>query len=240
MIEYIYHNEASIRLGVFLGAIALLALWEWRWPKRALTQSKLKRWLNNIGLVVTSTLLVRIIVPITLVGTAYFTEQYHLGYANHIEMPLWMEAVMVFILMDLIIYFQHTMFHVLPVMWRFHRVHHSDLDFDVSTGLRFHPIEILLSMVLKMVLIITWGVPVIIVILFEVVLNFMSMFTHSNIQLNERFERLLRWFIVTPDMHRVHHSIQENETNSNFGFLYHFGTDCLEHTGPYLKQVILV
>ena len=218
MIEYIYQNEASIRLGIFFWAIVMLAAWEWLWPKRVLTQNKVKRWLNNIGLVVTSTLLVRIMVPITLVGAAYWTEQNHLGYANHIEMPLWVETITIFILMDLIIYLQHTMFHVLPVMWRFHRVHHSDLDFDISTGLRFHPVEILISMILKMVLIIAWGVPVIIVVLFEIVLNFMSMFTHSNIQLNERFERLLRWFIVTPDMHRVHHSIQENETNSNFGF----------------------
>lgn len=218
MIDTIYDNEALIRLGIFLSAFVALALWEWKWPKRVLTQSKLKRWFNNVALVLTSTLLVRIVVPMAAVGAAYYAEQHHLGFTHHLDFPLWLEFAVVLLLLDLSIYFQHAIFHVLPVMWRFHRVHHSDMDIDVSTGVRFHPVEILLSIFIKIILIVSWGAPVIAVILFEIVLNFMSMFTHSNIRLNERIERVLRWFIVTPDMHRIHHSIKENETNSNFSF----------------------
>lgn len=218
LIDFIYQYEAVIRLSVFLGGFSLLALWEWATPKRELTQVKIKRWLNNIALVVSSTILVRIIVPTAAVGVAYLAEQNHWGLANHLELPLWVKVLSTLILLDLIIYFQHAMFHVLPVMWRFHRVHHSDLDCDVTTGLRFHPVEILLSILIKISAIVTLGAPVLSVILFELMLNLMSMFTHSNIRLNSTFERVLRWFVVTPDMHRVHHSVRENETNSNFSF----------------------
>ena len=218
MLDFIYDNEVFLRLGVFLSAFILLGMWEWKWPKRVLTQNKLKRWFNNFALMVTGALLVRIIVPTAAVGAAYFTKQYHLGFAIHLGLPLWLEMLVIFVMLDLAMYFQHAMFHVLPVMWRFHRVHHSDLDFDVSTGVRIHPVEILVSMFIKMILIVTWGAPVLIVILFEIILNFMSMFTHSNICLNEKVERVLRWLVVTPDMHRVHHSVEENETNSNFSF----------------------
>ncbi|MDH5388415.1 MAG: diguanylate cyclase [Gammaproteobacteria bacterium] len=218
MIETLYQNEAAIRLSIFLGAFLLLALWEWRWPKRVLTQNKIKRWFNNIALMITGTLVVRVVIPVAAIGVSYIAAQQHLGFANHFELPLWLEVIIVFVILDLAIYFQHAMFHVLPVMWRFHRVHHSDLDYDITTGVRFHPIEILISVFIKMFLIVALGAPVLVVILFEIALNFMSMFTHSNIYLNEKVERLLRWFIVTPDMHRVHHSIQENETNSNFAF----------------------
>ena len=218
MIDFIYNNEAAIRLSIFISAFVLLALWEWRWPKRVLMQNKPKRWFNNIALMVTGTLVVRVAVPMAAVGAAYFAENQHIGFANHFELPLWLEMVVIFVLLDLSIYFQHAMFHVLPVMWRFHRVHHSDLDFDVTTGVRFHPVEILISIFIKIFLIVTWGAPVLAVILFEIVLNYMSMFTHCNICLNEKVERVLRWIFVTPDMHRVHHSIRENETNSNFAF----------------------
>lgn len=217
-VDFIYNNEAPIRLSIFLSAFILLAVWEWKWPKRALTQNKLKRWFNNIALMVTGVLVVRVAVPMAAVGAAYFAENQHIGFANHFELPLWLEVVVIFVLLDLAIYCQHAMFHVLPVMWRFHRAHHSDLDFDITTGVRFHPIEILISVFIKILLIVTWGAPVLAVILFEIVLNYMSMFTHCNICLNKKVERVLRWFIVTPDMHRVHHSVQENETNSNFAF----------------------
>lgn len=218
MIDFIYEYEASIRLSVFLGGFSLLALWEWAKPKRELTQVKFKRWFNNIALVICSTVVVRVILPTAAIGIAYLVEQKQLGFANLLELPLWLKVLITFILLDLTIYFQHAMFHVLPIMWRFHRVHHSDLDCDVTTGLRFHPVEILLSILIKFTAIITLGAPVLTVILFEAVLNLMSMFTHSNIYLNNTFERMLRWFVVTPDMHRVHHSTRENETNSNFGF----------------------
>ena len=218
MIGYIYQNEALIRLSIFLGGFTLLALWEWRKPKRQLTQDKINRWLNNIALVVSSTIVVRLLVPTAAIGIAYIAEQQHLGFANHFEWPLWIKVIVTFILLDLSIYLQHVMFHVLPILWRVHRVHHSDLDCDVTTGLRFHPVEILLSILIKFAIIVTLGAPVLAVILFETVLNLLSMFTHSNIKLNSTFERILRWFIVTPDMHRVHHSTLENETNSNFSF----------------------
>ena len=218
MIDYIYQNEASIRLSLFLGGFGLLALWEWSTPRRELTQVKFKRWLNNFSLVVCSTIILRLVIPTAAVGVAYLVEQKQFGIAHVLELPFWLKMLLTFVLLDFTIYLQHTMFHALPFMWRFHRVHHSDLDCDVTTGLRFHPVEIVLSVLIKIVTIASLGAPVLAVILFEVMLNLMSMFTHSNIRLNHTFERMLRWFIVTPDMHRIHHSTRENEANSNFSF----------------------
>ena len=218
MINFIYENEAIIRLSVFLGGFSIFAFWEWLTPKRKLTQVKLKRWFNNVSLVISSTIIVRLLVPTAAISIAYLTEQNQWGIANALDLPFIVKVILTFILLDLAIYIQHTIFHVLPVLWRFHRVHHSDLDCDVTTGLRFHPIEILLSILIKFVAITSIGAPVLAVIVFEVVLNLMSMFTHSNIRLNEKFEHILRWFVVTPDMHRLHHSSRENETNSNFSF----------------------
>ena len=218
MINFIYENEAIIRLSVFLGGFSFLAVWEWLTPKRQLTQVKLKRWFNNLSLVISSTIIARLIVPTAAISIAYLTEQNQWGIANALDLPFITKVILTFILLDLAIYIQHTIFHVLPVLWRFHRVHHSDLDCDVTTGLRFHPIEILISILIKFIAITAIGAPVLAVIAFEVVLNLMSMFTHSNIRLNEKFERILRCFIVTPDMHRLHHSSRENETNSNFSF----------------------
>lgn len=219
MIELIYKYEPTIRLTVFLGGFSLLALWEWLRPRRKLTTNKFNRWVTNFALILTSTFLVRFLIPTAAIGVAYFAEKNHLGIANHLEeVDFWIKCVVTFVLLDLIIYFQHLFFHVLPILWRIHRVHHSDLDCDVTTGLRFHPVEILLSIVIKFGAILILGVPVLTVILFEVILNFMSMFDHSNIFINKKFERVLRWFITTPDMHRVHHSMIENETNSNFTF----------------------
>lgn len=218
MTDLIYRNEATIRLIVFASCFALLVLWEWFNPRRELTQSKFRRWVTNVALVVTSTVLVRFAVPTAAIGIAYLVEQKQWGLANYFDLPMSVKILITFVLLDLAIYSQHAMFHVLPTMWRFHRVHHSDLDCDVTTGLRFHPVEILFSILIKIMVIMLLGAPVLAVILFEIVLNVMSMFTHSNIHLNETFERMLRWIIVTPDMHRVHHSSRENETNSNFSF----------------------
>lgn len=218
LIDFIYQYEASIRLAVFLGGFSLFALWELATPSRELTQVKYKRWLNNLALVVCSTVVVRVLVPTAAIGIAYFSEQNQLGITAELDIPFWLKVVLTFILLDLVIYLQHALFHVMPVLWRFHRVHHSDLDCDVTTGLRFHPVEIVISILIKFVAIIAFGAPVLTVILFELALNFMSMFTHSNIRMNSVVERVLRWFIVTPDMHRIHHSILENETNSNFSF----------------------
>lgn len=218
MTEFLYQYEATIRLSLFLSGFVLLSLAEYISPKRKLTRPKFKRWINNFALIISGTLLVRILLPTAAIGIAYIVEQQQWGLANHVDWPFWVKVVFSFIALDLTIYFQHTIFHVLPVLWRLHRVHHSDLDCDVSTGLRFHPLEILISIMVKFATISALGAPVLAVILFEVVLNLVSMFTHSNIKLNKTFERVLRWFIVTPDMHRIHHSTRENETNSNFAF----------------------
>jgi len=218
LIDLIYKYETIFRLLLFVSTFSFLAFWELRIPKRTLTQIKYKRWLSNIALVVCSTIGVRLLLPAALIGVAYYAEQVQWGFAHYFELPFWFSVVFSLILLDLAIYFQHAMFHVLPVMWRFHRVHHSDLDFDFTTGLRFHPGEVLISLLIKITTIVALGAPVLAVILFEIALNLMAMFTHSNINLNSKFERVLRWFIVTPDMHRVHHSILENETNSNFAF----------------------
>ncbi len=218
MIDLIYEYEAAIRMGLFITGFALLASWERLRPRRELSQAWRKRWINNFALVVSGTLLVRFILPTAAIGVAYLAEQNHWGLVHHIELPFWQEVLITFVFLDLSIYIQHAMFHVIPVLWRFHRVHHSDMDCDITTGLRFHPVEILLSIIIKIVSIALLGAPVLAVILFEVVLNLMSMFTHSNISMNPVFERAMRWILVTPDMHRIHHSVRENETNSNFAF----------------------
>lgn len=218
VVNFIYQHELAIRLTVFISGFTLLAVWEWRKPKRKLSQLKLKRWFNNIALMVSGTILVRILLSSTAVSVAYMAEKEGLGLSSHFEAPFILKVIITFVLLDLAMYLQHSMFHALPVFWRFHRVHHSDLDNDITTGIRFHPLEILLSILIKFAVIIVLGAPVLAVILFETALNLMSMFTHSNIRLNNTFEKVLRWFIVTPDMHRIHHSILENETNSNFSF----------------------
>ncbi len=218
MQEFIFQYEGYIRLGAFLGILALLAIWEISSPKRKLLELRRFRWFSNIGLVVISSLLIRFIIPTAAVGVAIYAEKAQLGFLNHSDFPFYIHFIIAFVLMDLSIYFQHVMFHALPMFWRFHRVHHSDLDCDVTTGLRFHPFEIIISIIFKFVVIISVGVPVIAVVLFEIILNAASMFTHSNIRIPQFIEPLVRWFIVTPDMHRIHHSMEENETNSNFGF----------------------
>ena len=218
MQELFFEYESYIRLGSFLGLFALLTIWEISTPKRELLELRRFRWISNIGLIVISSVLIRFILPTAAVGIALHVEQENLGFLNHFDLPFAFQFVLAFILMDLAIYFQHVMFHALPLFWRFHRVHHSDLDCDITTGLRFHPLEIVVSILFKFLVIASVGVPVLAVVIFEVILNAASMFTHSNIKIPSSFERIVRWFIVTPDMHRIHHSIKENETNSNFGF----------------------
>ncbi|MDD3450401.1 MAG: sterol desaturase family protein [Gammaproteobacteria bacterium] len=211
-------HEAAIRLGFFLGVFAVMALWEVMAPRRPLTQSKLRRWLNNLGLVALNTLVLRLIFPAAAVGMAVVAGERGWGLFNNLETPAWAAGILAFLILDLAIYLQHVMFHAVPALWRLHRVHHADLDFDVTTGARFHPVEILLSMVLKLALVAVIGPPVLAVLLFEVVLNATAMFNHANARLPPGLDRVLRRFLVTPDMHRVHHSIVAGETNSNFGF----------------------
>lgn len=216
--QFVQANEPAIRLGFFLGTFAAVALWEVLAPKRALLVSKAYRWASNIGLVVLNTVIIRLLFPLAAVGLAAFCAENGWGLINHFQVPSWLAIPLAVIAMDFVIWLQHVMVHAVPALWRLHRVHHADLDYDVTTGARFHPIEIILSMLIKFATIVVLGPPVVAVVIFEVLLNAMSMFNHGNIRLPQALDRILRWVVVTPDMHRVHHSIEDDETNSNFGF----------------------
>ena len=216
--DLILNNEMNIRLGFFLGAFALLALCEWVAPKRILTQSKVVRWYSNVGIVVFNVVIVSIIFPLVPVAVAFLAAERDWGVLNFYDVAPSLHIVISLIILDLAIYVQHVMLHALPVFWRLHRMHHADQDFDVTTGIRFHPIEIVLSTAIKMVVVILIGAPVIAVVIFEVLINVTAMFNHSNVKLPLTMDRVLRLVVVTPDMHRVHHSIMSHENNTNFGF----------------------
>jgi len=211
-------NEAAIRLGVFIGMLTAMALWEAVAPRRSRSYSRLRRWPSNLAVVALNTALVRILLPATAVSLALLGGKRHWGLLNNSPIPYWMAATGSVILLDAAIYLQHVMFHAVPALWRVHRMHHADLDFDVTTGARFHPIEIVLSMLIKFGAIAALGTPALGALIFEVLLNATSMFNHGNVRIPAQLDRYLRWLTVTPDMHRVHHSIVVDETNSNFGF----------------------
>lgn len=216
--EWVLTNEIPIRLGFFFGVLALMAGGEMLAPRRTPTLSRLARWPANLGLVFLNSIILRLLFPAAAVGLAFLATEQGWGFLNLYEIPFVLAVVLTVLVLDFVIYLQHVMFHAVPVLWRLHRVHHADLDFDVTTGARFHPIEIVLSMLIKFAAIMVLGPPVIGVVIFEVLLNATSMFNHSNIRLPLGLDRLLRWIVVTPDMHRVHHSVEDDEANSNFGF----------------------
>jgi len=218
MQSWLLEHEPQVRMGFFLGIFAIMAIWEILSPRRRLSQSKLIRWSSNLGIVVLNSALLRFIFPTAAVGIALLAEQQGWGLFYQLQLPGWLVLPLAIILMDGAIYLQHVMFHAVPVLWRLHRMHHTDMDLDVTSGARFHPIEILLSMLIKFAVIVTLGVPAVAVLIFEILLNGMAMFNHSNVRLPLALDKLLRWLIVTPDMHRIHHSTIENEANSNFGF----------------------
>ena len=211
-------HEAAIRLGAFVTVFVAVALCEAAAPRRPRSHSRLRRWPSNLAIVMLNTALARIILPATAVGLALLGEKRGWGLLNNIPLPPPLALVASVVLLDAAIYLQHVMFHAVPALWRVHRMHHADLDFDVTTGVRFHPIEIVLSMLLKFGVVAALGASMAGVLLFEVLLNATSMFNHGNVRIPVRFDRYLRCFLVTPDMHRVHHSIVVRETNSNFGF----------------------
>ncbi|MBW1982317.1 MAG: sterol desaturase family protein [Deltaproteobacteria bacterium] len=211
-------NEIPVRVGFFLGVFALMAVWELLAPRRGLTTSKTVRWLSNLGIILINAGAVRLVVPILPVSLALLAEKNGWGLLNNLVLPDWLKVAIGVVVLDLVIYFQHVMFHAVPAFWRLHMMHHADLDFDVTTGLRFHPIEILLSAGIKLATVAALGPPTLAVLLFEILLNGTSMFNHGNIRLPASVDRLLRLLVVTPDMHRVHHSVVIKETNSNFGF----------------------
>jgi sterol desaturase/sphingolipid hydroxylase (fatty acid hydroxylase superfamily) len=218
MTDLMLGNEPLIRMAFFLGILLVMALWEVAAPRRRREIPRLIRWSNNLGIVVIDTLLVRLTFPIVAVGLAVMAEAQGWGLFNIVGAPTWLALILSVLALDLAIYLQHVMFHAVPALWRLHRMHHADLEFDVSTGLRFHPVEILLSMGIKLAVVVALGPPVVAVLVFEVLLNATAMFNHSNIRIPAGIDRVLRLIVVTPDMHRVHHSIHPSETNSNFGF----------------------
>ena len=218
MNKFIFDHEIVIRLGFFLGILILMGLWEMVSPRRLLSTSKRSRWFCNLGLLIIDTAVLRVVLPVAAVGVAIFVEDRSWGILNNIALPYWMAILFGVIGLDFVIYLQHAMFHAIPAFWRLHMMHHTDLDFDVTTGVRFHPIEILLSMVIKIAAVMVMGVSATAVLIFEVLLNATSLFNHGNVRLPSHVDWVLRLFVVTPEMHRVHHSVVIRETNSNFGF----------------------
>ena len=216
--EALLSNEPFIRLAAFASILAGMVVWELLAPRRDQNIARGVRWPSNIGLVVLDALVVRLVFPITAVALALLAEVRGWGLFNAVAVPPWAAIPLGVILLDLAIYLQHVLFHAVPAFWRLHRMHHADLEFDVTTGVRFHPVEILLSMGIKLGVVVALGAPAVAVLLFEIVLNATSMFNHGNVNFPTRLDRILRWIVVTPDMHRVHHSIKPSETNSNFGF----------------------
>ncbi len=210
-------DESSIRLSFFLGILIIMALAEILAPRRVLTQGR-KRWPANLAIVVMDVIVVRLLMPAGATGAAIWATDHHFGLLNWLAISAPIAIVAAIILLDLIIYAQHLLFHALPILWRLHMVHHADRDIDVTTGLRFHPIEIVISLLIKISCVVLLGAPVMAVVIFEVVLNGMAMFNHSNVKLPLRLDAALRLLVITPDVHRVHHSIIKQETNSNYGF----------------------
>jgi len=241
--EILLSYEPVIRLGAFASIFAAMALWELLAPRRPQAIGRFWRWPSNLGIVALNTLLVRLVFPTAAVGVALFAELHGWGLLHALKAPAWLAITASVIFLDLAIYLQHVLFHAVPVLWRLHRMHHADLEFDVTTGARFHPIEILLSMAIKLGVVAALGAPAVAVLIFEVLLNATSMFNHGNVRLSERLDGVLRRIVVTPDMHRVHHSVAPRETNSNFGFNLPWwdrlsGTYCAQPAAGHEKMTI--
>jgi len=218
MDNHLFQYEPAIRLGVFASTLSVMAIWEILAPRRQMMTNKPLHWVNNLGLVFVNSFLLRILAPVGAVGVAAFAQSSQWGLFHAVSAPDWLAVLVSVVLLDMTIYLQHVMFHAVPILWRLHLVHHADLDFDVTTGLRFHTVEILLSFGIKAGAILLLGAPALAVLIFEVLLNASSMFNHSNVRMPLGLDRAVRLFVVTPDMHRVHHSVIARETNSNFGF----------------------
>ena len=211
-------NKLLIRLGFFFGILVVMFLWELIAPRRPLTTSKIIRWFSNLGLVLIDSIVVRLFFPTALAGIALLVQQRGWGLFNQFELPYLLKIIFSVLVLDFVIYLQHIVFHSVPLFWRLHMVHHTDMDIDVTTGVRFHPIEIILSMGIKMIVVVLIGAPAVAVLIFEIILNGTSMFNHGNVHYSQNIDSILRLLVVTPEMHRVHHSTIRWETNSNLGF----------------------
>ena len=226
-------TETIIRLSFFIGVFALMVVLELIAPRRSLTTAKRSRWFSNLAITILNVIVTKLVFPIFPLALALILEKNNTGILNTIDLPGWLAVLFGVIILDFVIYLQHIMFHAVPVLWRLHMMHHTDLDYDVTTGLRFHPIEIILSMMIKLAAITLLGAPATSIIIFEILLNTMAMFNHGNIKIPSGFDRALRLFVVTPDMHRVHHSVILSESTSNYGF----NLSCWDYLcGTYLKQ----
>jgi sterol desaturase/sphingolipid hydroxylase (fatty acid hydroxylase superfamily) len=215
---FIIDNAIYLRLSFFFAIFITMAIWEMMKPRRALTTSKGNRWIVNLSVTFIDALLVRFIFPMAAIGTAMIAEQHNWGLFNRLAIDSLAAGIIAILILDFTIYLQHVLFHYIPLFWRLHMVHHTDLDIDVTTGARFHPVEILLSMAIKIGVISLIGAPAYSVLVFEILLNGTSLFNHSNIYISPKIDKIIRLLVVTPDMHRVHHSVIIRETNSNFGF----------------------
>ncbi len=211
-------SEAQIRLAIFVGLFVTLALLELLAPRREVKPVKARRWMTNIGIVILDSVIVRLVFKAAAVGGALWAAENGIGLFNNVAAPFWLAVVISFVVLDFAVWLEHVASHKIPIFWRIHRMHHSDVEFDLTTAVRFHPIEIVLSMAWKYLIVLVLGAPAISVLIFEVVLNGAAMFNHANLKLPLWLDRWLRLLIVTPDMHRVHHSIDMRETDSNYGF----------------------
>jgi sterol desaturase/sphingolipid hydroxylase (fatty acid hydroxylase superfamily) len=216
--NWLLAQEPLIRLAAFAGVLGLMAALEAGFPRRVRDFARTRRWPSNFGIVVLNTLLLRLVFPTAAIGVAFWAEARGIGLFPALGLPAWLAVLLAVVVLDGVIYFQHRIFHAVPALWRLHRMHHADLDFDVTTALRFHPVEILLSMVIKIAAVVALGAPPVAVLLFEVLLNACAMFNHANLRLPRWLDAPLRVVLVTPDMHRVHHSAIRVETDSNYGF----------------------
>ena len=233
MSDALLHHAPTLRLGVFLGLFVLMGVWECLAARRERKLTRLDRWPSNLGVSFLDAFLARLVAPAGAVGFALFAEARGYGLFHTVTWPVLLEVMLSVVVLDLAIYWQHRLFHFVPVLWRLHRMHHADLDVDVTTGARFHPFEILLSLGIKFLVIAALGAPAVSVLVFEVLLNATSMFNHSNVRLPEPLERVLRSVVITPDLHRVHHSMLRRETDSNFGFNLPWWDQLL---GTYIAQ----
>lgn len=216
--NFVLQREAMVRLGIFALVFITMMAWELLAPRRILSVSKSVRWVNNLGLFVLNGIVLRLLFPAAAVGLAISVADMGWGLFNLLDLPFWFEVTAAVLVLDLAIYLQHILMHRVPLLWRLHRVHHADLDIDLTTGSRFHTIEIIVSMLIKWGVILLLGPALIAVLVFEILLNGMAIFNHANVSLPPSLDRLVRYLLVTPDMHRVHHSAIKRETDSNYGF----------------------
>lgn len=216
--HWLLDHEPAVRLGAFVSVFVVMVLWEIAAARRKLSAAKGPRWFANIGIMVLDGVVVRLLFPSAAVGAAFLAAERGWGLFNIVQLPPVFSFLGSLLALDLVIFLQHVMFHAVPLLWRLHKVHHADVDFDVTTGLRFHPLEIVLSMLIKFTAIVLLGPSPLAVMVFEIALNAASVFNHGNVRMPVPLDRVVRWFVVTPDMHRVHHSVDPRETNSNYGF----------------------